>query len=456
MRRHEGGIKVKIRLPYGEGEVRMHIPDENLIAVAEVKDLPALPQPTDAIKKAFDNPLKSERISEMARKGHKVTIGTSDIMRPGNYRRLILPPLIEELHAAGVDDRDITILDAVGSHPPNTRDEWEKMYGEDMMSRYKVINHNARDAPMMVDLGRSELGDSVILNKFVVECDLFIGIGSIQPCPTCGYDGGSKLISIGAASIRTIFDTHRAKNYWHPTARSGVYIGNQFREHVDKVAKKAVEKARCRNFFLIDAVINSKNEMIGVYAGDMTEVYRKGCELADKQWKVSVPRPGDILVAAAGYPFDRTPYELHASICIADRYPTHIVKRNGVLIFAGPCDVVPTEGTGSYEFLRIMRNIFTPDDILERVRELEQETVEPSLENFILHTRAYGTALLKKELTDVMVAGPKTPGVIRDIHFTPVRNVKEALKRALDIMGKDAEILVVPRTRTSVVTVTPS
>jgi hypothetical protein len=51
----------------------------------------------------------------------------------------------------------------------------------------------------------------------------------------------------------------------------------------------------------------------------------------------------------------------------------------------------------------------------------------------------------------VLVAGPKLPGLVRDIHFTPVKTVDKALEKAMETMGRDAEILVVPRTRGSVV-----
>jgi hypothetical protein len=71
--------------------------------------------------------------------------------------------------------------------------------------------------------------------------------------------------------------------------------------------------------------------------------------------------------------------------------------------------------------------------------------------NFLLETRAYGTALTVKSCREVLVAGPKLPGLVRDMHFTPVKTVEKALEIASGIMGRDAEILVVPRTRGSVV-----
>lgn len=443
----------KIHLPYGAGIIQVDVPESNLIGVAEAKDLPALAKPDEAITEALEHPLESDRLSDIAGKGDKVLIATSDIMRPGNYRRLVLPHVLKQLALTGIRKSEITILDAVGSHQMNTEENWAELYGGQVLKEYRIVNHNCRDNTYMVDLGKSELGDSVAVNRLLVESDLCIGIGAIQPaCPTCAYDGGIKIFAIGATSVQTIFETHRAKTYWHPTARSGVVVGNRFREHIESIGKKILEECKA-NFFTIDAVTNSKTEMIGVFAGDATEVYKKGCSLADKQWKVPVPRAADVLIASAGHPQASNPYELNVSMAMPIRYPSDILKPGGVFIFVGICDSTPAEGSASFEFLRLMRSFCEADEVVDEVKRHEEheELEEPTLTNFLLHSRAYGTALTVKNYSEVLVAGPKLPGLVRDMHFIPVRTAERALDRAMRIMGKDAQILVVPRTRSSVV-----
>jgi nickel-dependent lactate racemase len=443
----------RIKVPYGTVEKQFRLPKRNLIGVASPRDISALSKPHEAINEALEHPLRSNRILDIARKGQKVVILTSDIMRPGDYRRLILPNILQQLNLAGVTEDDITILDAVGSHEMNSDKQWEEIYCKNVTATYKVVNNNCRDITSMVDLGKSELGDRVIVNKLLIESDLCIGVGSIQPAvPTCGYSGGAKIYAIGAASIQTIFDTHRARTYWHPTSRSGVIAGNKFREHIESVGKKIFEESKAE-FFTVDAVTNSKTNMIGVFAGETSEVYKEGCNLAQKQWRVAMKSAADIVIGGASFPQASNPYEMNISMAMVSRYPSDILKTNSVLIFVGPCDVAPHEGSASFEFLKLMRHFHDADEIIKRVQQHQEheELEEPTLENFLLQTRAYGTAMMMKNYSKILVAEPKLPDLVRDMHFTPVTTIQKALDIAMKSMGNNADILVIPRTRSAVV-----
>jgi hypothetical protein len=130
------------------------------------------------------------------------------------------------------------------------------------------------------------------------------------------------------------------------------------------------------------------------------------------------------------------PYEINLSMAMPIRYPTDVLKPGGVFIFAGICDTPPSEGTASHEFLKLMRGFCEADEIIGEVERVRDKAVEPALTNFLLETRAYGTALTLK-----------LPGLTRDMHYTPVSTVEKALGRATEIIGRDSDI---PRTRGSV------
>src|SRR3990172_12378588 len=171
----------KISLPYGTDEIQVDIPQRNLLAVAESRDLPPLTDAARSVKEALLHPLKSETIPDMVRKGMRVLIATSDIMRPGNYRRIILPIVFEELAMSNIPESDVTILDAVGSHQVNTEKDMAGLYGEEILRKFKVVNHDCRDKRGLIDLGISELGDPVVVNRLLTNTDLVIGIDAIQP-----------------------------------------------------------------------------------------------------------------------------------------------------------------------------------------------------------------------------------------------------------------------------------
>ncbi|NIV38596.1 MAG: DUF2088 domain-containing protein, partial [Anaerolineae bacterium] len=64
------------------------------------------------LRSALAEPIGSPRLRDLARRGQKIVIVTSDLTRPCPSDRL-LPPILEELVAAGVPEDDVTIVIAL-------------------------------------------------------------------------------------------------------------------------------------------------------------------------------------------------------------------------------------------------------------------------------------------------------------------------------------------------------
>jgi nickel-dependent lactate racemase len=289
-------------------------------------------------------------------------------------------------------------------------------------------------------VGESKLGDPVYINKLVMDADLCIAISEIASVPTAGYTGGSKMISVGCAGAQTIYHTHSLSIYYHPTSRCGKYVGNVFREHLDAILQKAESESKSGKFFLVNIIPNSRDMMVGVCAGDFIKSYLKACTIADQQWKVPIPREADIFIAAAGYPHDRSPYHISTSLSMLVLFPKPVFREGGVVIFPAPCDEAPKEGTTEYEFIKVMRDSFSIEDIYEKMRECEEKRI-PTPVGLM---RAYGTSLVVDRASEIFVVDPKIPGLIRDMWHTPVRGINEALRRAFNVVGSSASVVIAP------------
>ena len=68
-----------------------------------------------AVGDAIDNPIGTAPLREIVRPGERVAIIVNDITRL-TRTDLMLPPIIDTLNAAGVPDRDIFIVFALGIH----------------------------------------------------------------------------------------------------------------------------------------------------------------------------------------------------------------------------------------------------------------------------------------------------------------------------------------------------
>ena len=109
----------------------------------------------------------------------------------------IIPILLNELNAAGIKDEQVTVIIALGTHRPMRKEEILAKYGQEVVRRVTVKNHNFRDPELMVDLGTTPNGTHIKVNREAYEADFKIGIGSIVPHYIPGFAGGAKNSATG-------------------------------------------------------------------------------------------------------------------------------------------------------------------------------------------------------------------------------------------------------------------
>ena len=103
---------MRMEFGYGKGTQTVEIPDQNLIAVLTANEMEHARRGADAIDYALEHPIGAGKLREVAKKGQKVAVITSDISRPlPSYE--VLPSVIRELNEAGIPDEDITVVFAL-------------------------------------------------------------------------------------------------------------------------------------------------------------------------------------------------------------------------------------------------------------------------------------------------------------------------------------------------------
>ncbi|UCH32050.1 MAG: DUF2088 domain-containing protein [Candidatus Bathyarchaeota archaeon] len=435
---------VKVSLPYGKCTIDLEIPAKNLIAdPVKAKDLSAMPSVERATQEALENPIKCPPLSKLAKAGDKVVIAVGSIIRPGKFRQLILPSVIDKLYDLGIKHKFIRIIDAVGSQTPDSYDSWMDMFGKDILEKFKIFNHNpVKDC---ISLGKSEYGTPVHISKYVAKADLVIALDGIFPS-NAGYTGGPKMFAVGTASLETINSTHISSCFYDDSSRIGRYKGNKFRDYLNAVGKKAEKESRSDKFFIINVVQNMKGDIAGIFSGDMIEAWGRACELADTQFKVEVPRVADIVLLGTPYPHGLTAFDLSSIMCFPEKMdPASIVRQGGVEIIAATLEDPLVEGTAEYKFVQIMRNAFDYHDVLRSGGEAERRCLEKGE----IMPEGLSTAMRRARTLEyldgnVLVVGAKQPGLARDILCRPVKSMKKALNIAFEMVGRDADIIVVP------------
>jgi nickel-dependent lactate racemase len=250
----------------------------------------------------------------------------------------MLPPVLRVLDSAGVKPEGIRILVGVGSHRTMTEPEIEAIVGAEIMSRYQVVNHQARDPRRLVHLGASPRGIPVWINRLVAEADLSIITGFIKPHNVAGYSGGYKAYFPAVSGLETIVGIHALQQLPGEPCRLGE-IGNPFRVEVDAMGPLVPAPS-----FLLNVVINRSKQIVAAFAGHAMDAHREAVACAEQRAVVAVSRPADVVVACGGgYPSDISLYQGVNALASVVRLRTPLVKPQGQVVLVGEF----REGLGS-------------------------------------------------------------------------------------------------------------
>ena len=189
-----------------------------------------------------------------------------------------LPYVIEELHAGGVEDHQITILAGLALHLPMTLPEFRRKVGQAVVDTYRCINPSPWED--LVYLGDTDAGIPVKMNAEYVNADLRVSCGGIIPHPTAGYGGGAKLTMPGVSSYETI-TAHHLSDKFDDNAERGIVDGNAHRVEIENVA------AFCPPDFIVNPVLNRNMQVAGLYCGHYIRAHRAGVELGKKPFRRS-------------------------------------------------------------------------------------------------------------------------------------------------------------------------
>ena len=345
---------------FGKTGLVVSLPDGPQYDVAEMRSASPLEDVAAALGAALDHPIGSRPLIELAAGKRTAAISVCDITRPAP-NRLTLPPLLERLHAAGIPADGITILIATGLHRAATGTEIHTILGPDIASRYRVVNHDARDFVQHQPLGSTRRGTPVYIDKRFMDADLHITIGFIEQHLMLGFSGGRKLIAPGLAAQETIKAIHSPRFMREPMATEGSIDENPLHAELLEIASMA------RHDFILDVTLTRQREISGIFAGDPVQAHAAGVAFLRATSLASLPALADaVITSAAGYPLDLTFYQCGKGITAAQ----HAVKSGGRILILGEC----AEGVGSPEFARKLRN-FTGN--AEYLREIADTPVIP-------------------------------------------------------------------------------
>ena len=413
---------MRVEMRYGTGTLPIEIPDKNVAGVLEISESVPLSDEDGAVREAIARPIGSPPLAALAKGRESACIVISDVTRPVP-NKVILPPLLETLERAGIPCEKITILIATGIHRPNEGDELEQMVGRDIIDTYRIVNHFSQKPEHHVYLGKTQNGTPVHIDKTYLASDLKITTGLIEPHLMAGYSGGRKAICPGVASVETMKVMHGPELMEHPKSAVGILEGNPFHMEATKIALMAGVD------FNLNVAIDKHRHITGVFAGDMVESHRVGAQFVEKQAKVTLPAPADVVVvSSAGYPLDTTFYQAIKGLLTA----VEIVRQGGSILLVAAC----SEGIGSKPFRDL---IFKTDDLTAFVQGLYNPA------NFVIDQWQLEELAKVARKADIYFYTDGIPYHQRAKLFVhPLKSVQAGIAELLTRYGADVQIAVIP------------
>lgn len=410
-------------IPYYTSSLPLHVEDKNLKAVlnSRTDTYDAGKSEADLVRDALEHPIGTPRLRELARGRQKVVLVTSDHTR-AVPSKLTLPILLEEIRA-GNPDADITILIATGLHRPTTEEEQRRMFGDAIVDQEKIVVNKAFEDEDFERVCELPSGAELWVNKLALHCDLLVTEGFIEPHFFAGFSGGRKSILPGICNAVTVNENHSYKAIASPYAATGVLEHNPIHEDM-------VFAARAVNVqFIMNVALNAEKKVIAAFAGDLEQAHLQGVEFV--RGLAQCPSvTGDIVVTSnGGYPLDQNLYQSPKAVATAEA----CCRDGGVIIMCASC----CDGMGGTHFEKlIVRG--TVDEIDAYLSKIPPKETIPEMWCAQIFSR-----ILKKHRI-ILVTNYLDHEMVRKANMIPASSPDEALEMAYGMMGRDAEVVVIP------------
>jgi nickel-dependent lactate racemase len=413
---------MNVNLAYGQGYLAVDLPKDRT-TVIEPAHAHGLPDERAAVLRALEQPIGTPPLRQLIQPGQKILISFTDLTRATPNDRLI-PWLLQHLAEMSVPRESITLLNQLGTHRPNTRAELEQMLTPEVVRDYRVLNHEPENPGAHVQLGTTRDGTPALINRHVVEADVRIITGFIEPHFFAGFSGGIKGICPGTAALQTVMSNHGARNIGDPNSTFGVTVGNPLWEELRDIALRVAPS------FLLNVTLNETRQITNVFAGDLLEAHRVGTEFVRRSAMQKVDAPFDVVVTTnSGYPLDLNLYQGVKGMSAGAR----IIKPGGTLILACEC----REGVPANSPLdKLLRSAAGPEEILAMLAT--PGFVRPE------QWQAQIQALVQRKAR-VLIHSSLPEEIVRACHLAPCPDIAAEVKKSLATAGPSVRVAVLPQ-----------
>lgn len=406
-----------VMLAYGQTSLEIDVPvDATVVAPAHHS---AVTDEVGAVLAALEQPVAGPPLRDLLRPGARVAISVCDATRP-QPRKPMLAAIASVLEGI-VPPKDVVVLIATGTHAPSTKSQLREMLGDEVIERWRVVDHDSRNPSSLHDLGNID-GVPVFLNREWVDADIRITTGFVEPHFFAGFSGGPKMVAPGLAGLETVLELHSPARIADPRATFGVVEGNPVHDAIRAIA------AATGVTFAVDVLINEGHRITHAFGGPVLEMHATACRTAREVAMQPVRGPFDIVLTTnSGYPLDRNLYQAVKGMAAA----ATVVADGGTILCAAECrDGLPDGGS----YARLLLSAPTIAGAAANIRGAGHTIPDGWQVQVQARVQARARVRLRSRLPDEAV---------RRAHLEPIADLGRTLK---DLLARhpDARVCVLP------------
>ncbi len=401
----------------------LDLPANWRVDIADSPPIAPLSDPQVAVTTALSAPLHAPPLREIVRPGDQVCIAFTPPAAPCP-EHILAPAILRELEAAGVDDPDVNLLCASGLHGRTSHDDKVVRLGEDIVERYRVIDH---DVGEVVHLGQWQ-GIPLTINRHALEADLLISTGVVAPHLYAGYSGGAETLAVGCAGDATIEAIHAPRFLYHSLVRPGQVRGNPFQDVIQTLAQRAELR------FIVNAILDPSGQIVDVQAGDFFYVHQYLVFAASNLYNKLVAQDYDVVIAGITPAFDSSLYQAVLGPLLVGLAPNSALRPGGVIILPARTPEAIGQESNAQNFFNALQGVRSVESLIP---ELLERGYRPG------EARAFQLARLLEQ-HQVIVVGSEFPALVRACHMHEAPDMQAAIELTEWLLGSDLDVLIVP------------
>ena len=270
---------MEVTLAYGDREIKLKIPDENLagyIAPKQIKLISDIAKELDRVMNNPHGPLLSDLVSSKS-----VCVLVEDHTRAEPHLELL-----QAVTPSLIDANRVVFIITTGSHevehPENIKiTQMIKKAAQDAkLSNYSIYIHDCFNDDF-VDLGKTSRGTPVLINSHAAGHDVYVALADMKAHYFAGYSNALKEFLPGVCAFESIEANHSmaldpkstfGMHPYHPDQeKRSNPLADDMREAMEMITKNS-------QIFTL-SVISSGDKLVWADAGQLEPVIAGGIEV---------------------------------------------------------------------------------------------------------------------------------------------------------------------------------